>query len=75
MNNEPAMWMRQDDDGGWVEVIPGKGTPFYTQPTELSIETIEQIFFKLVDRDPWEHRNEKFYIEFARAILRKASEK
>ena len=72
---EPVAWMRQDFDGEWVEVMPGKGTPFYTQPAELSIETIEQIFFKLVDKDPWEHRNEKFYIEFARAILRKAQEK
>ena len=73
--NEPVVWMRQDDDGEWIEVHAGKGTPFYTQPTQLSVETIEQIFFKLVDRDPWEHRGEEFYIEFANAILRKAQEK
>ncbi len=74
---EPFIWLKQDFDGEWIEVHPNKGIPLYTTPQikELSDEEILQQaewmfgthFFEMID-DP-------YWIEFARAILKKASEK
>ncbi len=71
MNNEPFIWLKQDFDGEWIEVHPNKGIPLYTTPQikELSDEEIEQIAVK------WYVGTRILPIGFARAILKKASEK
>ncbi len=73
MNNEPFIWLKQDFDGEWIEVHPNKGIPLYTtsQIKELSDEEIIEIgnaVVNLIDSN-------EGWIEFARAILKKASEK
>ncbi len=62
---EPFIWLKQDFDGEWIEVHPNKGIPLYTAPQikELSDEEIERIYYKTLNR-----------FDFARAILKKASE-
>ena len=68
---EPFIWLKQDFDGEWIEVHPNKGIPLYTTPQikELSDEEIEQIAVK------WYVGTRILPIGFARAILKKASEK
>ena len=71
MNHEPVAWMRQDFDGEWVEVMPGKGTPFYTHPVKaLTDEEIIEIWKEFDDKDA-----DDWFIAIARAILKKAQEK
>jgi hypothetical protein len=70
-NNEPVAWMRQDFDGEWVEVMPGKGTPFYTHPVK---ELTDEEILKMA-ADKFHYSEYRLVIEFARAILRKAQEK
>ena len=80
MNNEPVAWMIIDvDNGKSLQFKENKfseiNIPLYTAPRELSDEEILQQaewmfgthFFEMID-DP-------YWIEFARAILKKASEK
>ena len=66
VNNEPFIWLKQDFDGEWIEVHPNKGIPLYTTPQikELSDEEIDEIM-----------KQTSNWYEFARAILKKASEK
>ena len=82
MNNEPVAWMYEDASGTmkmlgntrleeWVTKFGCKEIPLYTHPVkELTDEEIEQIADDHID---WVY--ETGFIEFARAILRKAQEK
>ena len=74
MNNEPVVWMLTLPDGTHDWILDGNGCegyiPLYTHSADL---TDEEILFMCDD-----HRNKYGGIEpigFARAILRKASEK
>jgi hypothetical protein len=73
---EPFIWLKQDFDGEWIEVHPNKGTPLYTTPQikELSDEEIIEVFEKPFHKEPTGKINDEV-IAFARAILKKASEK
>ncbi len=69
---EPFIWLKQDFDGEWIEVHPNKGIPLYTTPQikQLSDEEIIEIgnaVVNLIDSN-------EGWIEFAKAILKKASE-
>lgn len=66
---EPFIWLKQDFDGEWIEVHPNKGIPLYTTPQikELSDEEIDEVLYSM----DWAHDP----VKFARAILKKASEK
>ena len=91
MNNEPVAWMRQNEDGEWIETLPEKGIPLYTNPVELTDEEIEemakrkanQILMDLLMPDVGNERRIDWNVgctrehlkNFAKAILRKASEK
>lgn len=68
---EPFIWLKQDFDGEWIEVHPNKGIPLYTTPQikELSDGEIVRIS-KTCDLN-----HVLGLIDFARAILKKASEK
>ena len=72
MNNEPVAWMRltaNKDTRISLEKFHNDDIPLYTHPVkELTDEEIDQIFSKT-----WLDFQD--YKEFARAILRKASEK
>jgi len=72
---EPFIWLKQDFDGEWIEVHPNKGIPLYTTPQikDLSDEQIYQEMIKCIDSPDDGH--EFRYKDFARAILKKASEK
>ena len=80
MNNEPVAWMYEKSNGAsklsfvkekmlWEDMLE---IPLYTHPVkELTDEEIAEVFdntFKVRDF-------EDSFIKFARAILRKASEK
>jgi hypothetical protein len=74
MNNEPVAWMLVDETNGdyMLEKHPSGDydwIPLYTHPAELTDEEIEDIASKLVGG------GKSYNILFARAILRKASEK
>ncbi len=73
MNNEPFIWLKQDFDGEWIEVHPNKGIPLYTTPQikELSDDEIQEISHDFGEI-AW--LGETTY-NFARAILKKVSEK
>jgi hypothetical protein len=76
MNNEPVAWMIIDvDNGKSLQFKENKfseiNIPLYTAPRELSDEEIIEIgnaVTNLIDSN-------EGWIEFARAILKKASEK
>ena len=76
MNNEPVAWMIIDvDNGKSLQFEENKfseiNIPLYTAPRELSDEEIIEIgnaVVNLIDSN-------EGWIEFARAILKKASEK
>jgi hypothetical protein len=80
--NEPVAWRGEDYDGINVDVyfevernkLPYRlyetATPLYTHPVkELTDEEIEEIYFK-----DFNYEDEDIF-EFARAVLKKASEK
>jgi hypothetical protein len=72
---EPFIWLKQDFDGEWIEVHPHKGIPLYTKPQKMRLtdEEIHQIFR---DESGFEIDTCPIAIlDFARAILKKASEK
>ncbi len=76
MNNEPVAWMIIDvDNGKSLQFKENKfseiNIPLYTAPRELSDEEIIEIgnaVVNLIDSN-------EGWIEFAKAILKKASEK
>jgi hypothetical protein len=63
---KPVAWMSPD---GKFSTTEGKlfHIPLYTAPRELSDEEIGELFSKYGEQDKW--------FDFARAILKKASEK
>ena len=78
MNNEPVAWMYERPNGSAKLTFvrePMAGTvvtetPLYTHPAkELTDEEIEEVYYKDFN---WADED---YVKFARAILRKASEK
>lgn len=86
MDNKPVAWIYQDLENGLLPALKFNGSfkykastainsdiPLYTLK-QLNDEEIEKIFFKLVDRNPWEHRDENFYTEFARVIIKEITE-
>lgn len=87
MKQEPVAWMEYIQDEEWevwfVEPtnLPKGHTykPLYTAPRELSDEEIENIWHELYPLDSnnyWEdNRKGLCQLRFARAILKKASEK
>ncbi len=76
MNNEPVAWMHKTATS-WVstfihpETEPDEWQPLYTHPAELTDEEIEIIYKEFFGFKP----TDKFAVDFARAILRKAQEK
>ena len=67
-NNKPVAWRSKDRDGYWcIYQSPVKGAePLYTHPAELTDEEILEVI---------KERETPSYMNFARAILRKAQEK
>jgi hypothetical protein len=69
MNNEPVAWMKSN---GEVSVTKGEAfcIPLYTHPADLTDEEI-------LKECTWKYSDcfEDFLLQFARAILKKASEK
>ena len=75
MNNEPVAWINEEMQVMFLQDLadayPELWKPLYTHPVkELTDEEIEQIADDHID---WVY--ETGFIDFARAILRKASEK
>ena len=74
MNNEPVAWAYIKDGEFWDAIHPDEHdkyegmytTPLYTHPANLTDEEIIELF---------EHPDDFSCIDFARAILKKASEK
>jgi hypothetical protein len=71
MNNEPVGYFGKDPYGNWEELNEKHGIPLYTHPAELTDEEILSC---------WHEYGQiltiqQIRIHFARAILRKASEK
>jgi hypothetical protein len=68
---KPVAWMSPD---GKLSTTEGKlfYIPLYTAPRELSDEEIRQIYIETME-SPYTHQQS--YFGFARAILKKASEK
>jgi len=71
---KPVAWIAYDEFGDFMLEATPEGDypwqPLYTHPAELTDEEIEQIADDHID---WIY--ETGFIEFARAILRKAQEK
>ena len=82
MNNEPVAWIKQNPETleaelhfdkpvkYWSTVVSNPDIPLYTHPAELTDEEILEVAKKMGWRGAL-----GFLIDFARAILRKASEK
>ena len=74
MNNEPVAWFEQDPDmkSIWYQCDKDapNAIPLYTHPANLTDEEIMQEW-------TWKYSDcfEDFLLQFAKAILRKASEK
>jgi len=79
MNNEPVAWMSVDLDGRTVLATYEFETaiPLYTHPAKtLTDEEIITVLTNKFVKDQGRYASTNlFYIEFARAILKKASEK
>ena len=71
MNNEPVVWMSEVEGGTmYTNYEYPEAIPLYTHPVkELTDEKITEIYNEILIHD------KKSSIKFARAILRKASEK
>lgn len=77
MNNEPVAWMEIEEGGiteykVWREPVSSKSIPLFTHPAKtLTDEEILDIWYAMEDgSNEWTR-----YVTFARAILKKASEK
>ena len=84
MNNEPVAWMQtwENQDGTAyhtvdIERIGKNDIPLYTHPVkELTDEEITEIVADKYEKGHGRYIDtDLFFIEFARAILKKASEK
>jgi len=75
MNNELVAWYNADDSSLSFKNHGGGWQPLYTHPAKtLTDEEIEEIAMQCSYMDGYGHSQLKEY-DFARAILRKASEK
>ncbi len=84
---KPVAWRGERHDGSWLyadtkeelRIFTLKGfdmIPLYTAPRELSDEEIWELHQEYIDEVPCGHSMQTVgFIEFARAILKKASEK
>jgi hypothetical protein len=81
MNNEPVAWMVEDDEDISF-IMNGKGlakpdaswksvTPVYTHPAK----TLKDYEIRQVIDEHWEKTSNVNLFDFARAILKRASEK
>jgi hypothetical protein len=72
MNNKPVGYFGKDPYGNWEELNENHGIPLYTHPaktlTDEEILEVGNAVTNLIDSN-------EGWIEFARAILRKAQEK
>ena len=78
MNNEPVAWMNKIATS-WVTTTPDEfkdeWIPLYTHPVkELTDEEIKDVYFNTFNWNFSESASSPF-LDFARAILRKANEK
>jgi hypothetical protein len=80
MNNEPVAWMTKWGDGTWSFQTELRADevciPLYTYPAKtLTDEVILQEAENMFGTYFFESIDDPYWIEFARAILRKAQEK
>jgi hypothetical protein len=79
MNNEPVAWMCQDNVTDEWEFSSMKHChkcePLYTHPAELTDEEINELYVDYQNPDYYSREVIFDQLGFARAILRKASEK
>ncbi len=80
MNNEPVAWMIIDvDNGKSLQFEENKfseiNIPLYTAPRELSDEEINAVYHEVWNSNKWSDVEGIDIEKFARAILKKASEK
>jgi len=70
MNNEPIAWMNKDDSSLSFKNHGVGWQPLYTHPADLTDEEILKEW-------TWKYSDcfEDFLLQFARAILKRASEK
>jgi hypothetical protein len=71
MNNEPVAWMSNGKEFYVQKNYCPNFIPLYTHPADLTNEEIEIIYKEFFGFKP----KDKYAVEFARAILKKASEK
>jgi hypothetical protein len=67
MNNKPVAYFAKDKQGWWAETDKETGIPLYKHPAKTL--TDEEILEVIKERET------PSYMNFARAILRKAQEK
>jgi len=74
MNNEPVAWMDYLEFTDVYDLnVSGRGIPLYTHPADLTDEEITDIAKEYIHQ---RLEGERFgYVDFARAILKKAQEK
>jgi len=78
MNNEPVAWINRDEKEGWLNWDKNTNMPIniplYTHPAKTL--TNEEIINIAKEHIHQRLEGERFgYVDFARAILRKAQEK
>jgi len=73
--NEPVAWMYKDEENAMVgfrrDTLPFDAVPLYTHPADLTDEEIKALWKPLPDTKTYDSD----VLKFARAILKKASEK
>jgi hypothetical protein len=69
---KPVAWNIKENREAYREDNPNDIVALYTAPRELSDEEIRQIYIEAME-SPYTHQQS--YFGFARAILKKASEK
>ena len=74
MNNKPVAWMSNGKEFYVQKNYCPDFIPLYTHPAELTDEEIIEIGLLTTD-SRFSHIESPLLLEFARAILRKASEK
>ena len=73
MNNEPVAWMDYLEHSDVYDLnVSGRGIPLYTHPVK---ELTDEEIWEIVSLKWWDWEDSFDVTGFARAILRKASEK
>ena len=81
MNNEPVAWRNLcvgniGEDSEWIYNEIGQGEPLYTHPANLTDEEIANTWKECGESDIAKDMQPSSFLKyFARAILKKASEK